>query len=128
MAELSFNRLMDGGTFKLDDTTKSTIAGDLSKLIGAAVTIVGNKEAGYGTADKPLLGIVQTAQYTDQGSDEIVITVLWNGTFENVKASGVTAGDGVTVDGAGGLQKATSGAVKATVLSFETDKAIILMK
>lgn len=125
MADLSFNRLMDSGTFMLDSSTKSTIAGDLTKLLGAAVTITGNKEVGFGTADKPLEGIVTTASFAEQGSEEIVVTVEWTGTFENVKASGVVAGDGVTVDGTGGLQKATSGLVRATVVSFDETVATI---
>lgn len=124
---LSFNRLMDSGTFYLNSTTASGLSGDLSKIVGKAVTFTGNNEVGYGAADKPLAGIVSKAEYEDNGSEKVVVTVEWKGTFENVAATGVVAGDGVTVDGSGGLQKATDGLVRGVCTAFNTSTATILM-
>ncbi len=127
MAELSFNRLMTDGTFVLDTTTVGKLKGDLSAVVGKAVTITGNCEVGYGTTGKPLEGIVLKAEYTDQGKTEVVVTVAWQGTFEDIPATGVVAGDQVTVDGAGGLAKLETGTGRASVIGFNTDKATIKM-
>ncbi len=127
MAELSFNRLMTDGTFVLDTTTVGKLKGDLSAVVGKAVTITGNGEVGYGTTGKPLEGIVLKAEYTDQGKTEVVVTVAWQGTFEDIPATGVVAGDQVTVDGAGGLAKLETGTGRASVIGFNTDKATIKM-
>lgn len=127
MAELSFNRLMTDGTFVLDTTTVGKLKGDLSAVVGKAVTITGNGEVGYGETGKPLEGIVLKAEYADQGKTEVVVTVAWQGTFEDIAATGVAAGDQVTVDGKGGLAKLETGTGRATVISFNTDKATIKM-
>ena len=124
---LSFNRLIDSGTFYLNTTTASGLSGDLSKIVGKAVTFTGNNEVGYGAADKPLAGIVSKAEYEDNGSTKIVVTVEWSGTFEGVSATGVAAGDGVTVNGTGGLQKASAGLVRGVCIAFNTSSATILM-
>lgn len=127
MAELSFNRLMTDGTFVLNTTTVGKLNGDLSAVVGKAVTITGNGEVGYGTTGKPLEGIVLKAEYADQGKTEVVVTVAWQGTFEDIPATGVVAGDQVTVDGAGGLAKLEAGTGRASVIGFNTDKATIKM-
>lgn len=124
---LSFNRLMDSGTFYLNGTTVTSLSGDLTKIVGKAVTFTGNNEVGYGTADKPLAGIVSKAEFEDNGSEKVVVTVEWKGTFENVAATGVVAGDGVTVDGSGGLQKATAGLIRGVCTAFDSSVATILM-
>lgn len=127
MAELSFNRLMTDGTFVLDTTTVGKLKGDLSAVVGKAVTITGNGEVGYGATGNPLEGIVLKAEYADQGKTEVVVTVAWQGTFEDIPATGVVAGDQVTVDGAGGLAKLEAGTGRASVIGFNTDKATIKM-
>lgn len=127
MADLSFKRLMTDGTFAVNTTQRDAWKDDLSKGVGTAVTITGDKEIGFGEADKPLLGIVTKVEFVDQGKEDMVATVAFTGTFEGIKASGVTAGDNVSVDGAGGLQKATAEG-KALVIAFDTDKATIIMK
>lgn len=127
MAELSFNRLMTDGTFVLNTTTVGKLNGDLSAVVGKAVTITGNGEVGYGTTGKPLEGIVLKAEYADQGKTEVVVTVAWQGTFEDITATGVAAGDQVTVNGSGGLAKLESGTGRASVISFSSGKATIKM-
>lgn len=127
MSNLGFKRLMNTPTYYLDSTTTTAIDGDLNALVGKAVTMVGNREVGYGTADKPLMGFIMTAAYEDQGSDKIVVAVESRGSFEGVTATGVVAGDGVTVDGSGGLQKAATGLVRGIVTCFEDSKADIFM-
>ena len=127
MAELSFNRLMTDGTFVLDTTTVGKLKGDLSAVVGKAVTITGNGEVGYGTTGKPLEGIVLKAEYADNGKTEVVVTVAWQGTFEEIDATGVVAGDQVTVNGSGGLAKLESGTGRASVINFASGKATIKM-
>lgn len=127
MADLSFKRLMTDGTFAVNSTQRDAWKDDLSKGVGTAVTITDNKEIGFGEAGKPLLGIVTKVEFADQGKEDMVATVAFTGTFEDIKATGVAAGDNVAVDGQGGLQKSeTEG--KALVIAFDTDKAIIIMK
>ena len=127
MSNLGFKRIMNSGTYYLDQTTTTAIDGDLNALVGKAVALVGNEEVGYGTADKPLLGFIMTADYEDQGSEKIVVTVESRGGFEGVAATGVVAGDGVTVNGSGGVQKATAGLARGIVIAFEDSKAKIFM-
>lgn len=127
MSNLSFKRIINSGTYYIDQTTTTAINGDLNALVGKAVTITGNQEVGYGTADQPILGIVMTAAYEDQGSEKIVVTVESRGGFEGIAASGITAGAGVTVNGTGGVQTAETGLVRAVAIAFDTDKATIFM-
>lgn len=127
MAEISFNRLMDSGTFYLDSTTATAVKSNIDSIIGKAVTFAGNNEVGYGAADKPLAGIVTKAEMEENGSEKVVVTVEWRGTFENIAATGLAAGDGVTVDGTGGLKKSTTGLIRGVCISFNSSTATILM-
>ena len=136
-AILSFNRLMQCGTFFFDATrllTKwsATAVKDLpdealDEIVGKAVTITDNETVGYGTAGGSLVGIVTKAEFDSNAKTKIVVTVDWTGTFEEVAtASALTAGDQVEVDGNGGLKKATASG-KAIVVSAGDTSATILM-
>ena len=79
------------------------------------------------TTDKTWLVFIMTADYVDRGSGKSVVTVESRGGFEGVAASGVVAGDGVTVNGSGGVQKASAGLARGIVIAFEDSKAKIFM-
>lgn len=133
MANLSFNRLMDGGTFLLDSTTVTAIKSDVNDILNKAVTITGNGTVGYGDSGDTIVGIVSKIEKEDNSSNNYVVTVEWTGTFENIPATGVVAGDKVNVNGAGGLAKEVatgstpSVGVRGIVVSFDTDHATILL-
>lgn len=134
---LSFNRLMEGGTFYFDETpilTKwsATAVKDLEdealdELVGKAVTVTSNETVGFGTAGSALVGIVTKAEFDSNAKSKIVVTVDWQGTFENVPtAAALAAGDEVEVNGNGSLQKAAAGG-RAIVVSAGDNTATILM-
>lgn len=134
---LSFNRLMEGGTFYFDETpilTKwsATAVKDLEdealdELVGKAVTVTSNETVGFGTAGSALVGIVTKAEFDSNAKSKIVVTVDWQGTFENVPtAAALAAGDEVEVNGNGSLQKAAAGG-HAIVVSAGDNTATILM-
>lgn len=134
---LSFNRLMEGGTFYFDETpilTKwsATAVKDLEdealdELVGKAVTVTSNETVGFGTAGSALVGIVTKAEFDSNAKSKIVVTVDWQGTFENVPtAADLAAGDEVEVNGNGSLQKAAAGG-RAIVVSAGDNTATILM-
>lgn len=105
MYDLSFVGLKDNGTFKVDATTKSAIQADPEQIIGKVVTIVGNGEAGYGSADDAPLGVVQMVEKFSTNSDDYVISVAWHKIFGDVKCVGSeNAGDFMACDGSGGLK------------------------
>lgn len=128
IGNLSFNRLMECGTFYLDATTSASLTTpeQMNTMVNKAVTITGNGEVGFGTTGKPVLGIVSKCEYEDNSKSKMVVTVNWDGTFEEIVATGVAAGDFVTVDGNGGLAKSTD-TTNTLIVAAETDTATIIM-
>lgn len=128
VGNLSFNRLMECGTFYLDATTKAKLTTDkaMDTMLNKVVTITGNGEVGFGATGKPVLGVVSKCEYEDNSKGKMVVTVNWQGTFENVPATGVAAGDFVTVDGKGGLAKSTD-TTNTLIVAAETSTATIIM-
>lgn len=127
MAFMSYEGLKDSGTFRLDSKTKTAIKADPKAILGKAVTFVANSAndgsplVGYGAADAFIAGIVTAIEQDETASEEFVVTVTRNSTFDNVPANTTTApveGGGVTCDGKGGVQKAT-GATNAVFLAFD---------
>lgn len=122
----SFEGLRDGGTFVVDDTTKSTIQDDPKQIIGKVVTVTGNGEAGYGSSGDAPLGFVEMVEKENVNSENLVVSVVWHQVREDIPASGVTAGDWVQCDGSGGVAK-SSEPTGARALAFDTDKAVVQM-
>lgn len=122
----SFEGLRDGGTFVVDETTKSAIEKNPADIIGKVVAVTGNGEAGYGSAGDAPLGFVEMVEKEVTNSDNLVISVVWHQVREEIPASGVAAGDWAACDGNGGVQKSTD-ATGVRVLAFEDDKAIVQM-
>lgn len=127
MAFMTYEGLKDSGTFRLDATTKSKIKANPNQIIGKVVTFVansandGNPVVGYGTADAIIAGVVTHIDTEETASEEFVVTVNRNSTFDNVPADTTTApveGQGVTCNGKGGVQKATD-ASNAVFLAFD---------
>lgn len=122
----SYEGLRDGGTFKVDATTKATIKSDPTQIKGKVVAVTGNGEAGYGNPGAAPLGFVEQVEKEVNNSDEYVISVVWHQVREDIPASGVTAGDWAACDGSGGVQKSED-ATGVRVLSFDDSKAIVQM-
>lgn len=129
VGNLSFNRLMECGTFYLDATTSASLTTpeQMNTMVNKAVTITGNGEVGFGTTGKPVLGIVSKCEYEDNSKSKIVVTVNWDGTFEEIVATGVAAGDFVTVDGNGGLAKSNS-TTTVQVIAFDNENELATIK
>lgn len=131
MAFMSYNGLKDGGTFKLDSTTKSTISADIKQIIGKPVAFTSttkDPEVGYGSSDKPIAGIVTAIEQMEVGSTDYVVTVEWNSTFEDVPndSDGTTAvaGGFVSVNGSGEVMASTTSS-NAICIAVDGAKAII---
>lgn len=103
--EYGYNGLRNGGTFKLNATTKSTIQADPKQIVGKVVAITGDYEVGYGSdADEPF-GVVEQIEKESTNSADYVVSVLWGQTFEDVKCAGTeNAGEFLACDGAGGVK------------------------
>lgn len=105
----SYEGLKDGGTFKVDATTKGTISANPQAMVGKVVTVTGNGEAGYGSAGKAPLGVVEQIEKEVTNSGDFVISVIWGRTFEGITCAGTeTAGDFLQCDGTGGVAKSTT--------------------
>ncbi len=131
MANLGFDRLMNSGTFILDSTTVGKLKGDLDSAVNKAVALVGNYTVGYGADANAIFGIISKVEYEDNTKKVVLATVQMNGTFENIDAqTTVTAGDGLAVDGNGGVKTASTGVINATVIGYDTEakKATIAVK
>lgn len=105
MYELSFNGLRNSGTFKVASATKSTIQSDPKQIIGKVVTITGNQEVGYGSADDEPFGVVEQVEYVSTNDDDYLVAVAWGQTFEDIKCAGTeNAGEFLACDGTGGVK------------------------
>lgn len=105
MYELSFNGLRNSGTFKVASATKGTIQSDPKQIIGKVVTITGNQEVGYGSADDEPFGVVEQVEYVSTNDDDYLVAVAWGQTFEDIKCAGTeNAGEFLACDGTGGVK------------------------
>lgn len=103
--ELGFAGVRNSGTFYLNETTKGTVAADPKQIIGKVVTITGDSEAGYGSADDEPLGVVEQIEYVSTSDHDFVITVSWGQCFEDVPCAGTeNAGEFLACDGTGGVK------------------------
>lgn len=103
--ELSFNGLRNSGTFKVASATKSTIQSDPKQIIGKVVTITGNQEVGYGSADDEPFGVVEQVEYVSTNDNDYLVAVAWGQTFEDIKCAGTeNAGEFLACDGTGGVK------------------------
>lgn len=105
MYELSFNGLRNSGTFKVASATKTAIQSDPKQIIGKVVTITGNQEVGYGSADDEPFGVVEQVEYVSTNDDDYLVAVAWGQTFEDIKCAGTeNAGEFLACDGTGGVK------------------------
>ena len=105
MYELSFNGLRNSGTFHVAAATKSTIQSDPKQIIGKVVTITGNGEVGYGSADDEPFGVVEQVEFVSTNDDDYVVTVAWGQTFEDIKCAGTeNAGEFLACNGTVGVK------------------------
>ena len=112
-AFMNYDGLKDSGTFKLDNTTKNSIASNPKNILGKVVAFVagttndGNPLVGYGTANDAIAGVVTAWDYEETGSQDIIVTVSWNSTFDNIATAATTTtavvGAGIAVNGSGGV-------------------------
>ena len=119
-----YEGLRDGGTFKLNSTTKTAIEKDPAQIVGKVVTLTSNGEVGYGEAEKAPLGFVEQVEKESTNSEDYVVSVVWHVIHEDVPASGVTAGDWLQCDGSGGVTKSET-ATNAKAIAFDSDKAVV---
>lgn len=109
-----FDGLKNGGTFRLDTTTATTIKEDPSQIEGKVVTLTGNYTVGYGTSGDTILGVVEKVENEYGNSAQLCVSVLWQRTFEGIACAGSeTYGQPLAVDGSGGV--ALSGTSSAPV-------------
>lgn len=127
----SWAGLRDGGTFKVDATTKTAITGtgkNPTDIIGKVVTVTGNGEAGYGSDGGVPLGVVEMIEKESTNSEDYVISVVWGRTFEGIKCVGSeTAGDYLACDGTGGVKESTT-ATNCKALSVDSGSTTCVIK
>lgn len=105
MYELSFNGLRNSGTFKVASATKTAIQSDPKQIIGKVVTITGNQEVGYGSADDEPFGVVEQVEYVSTNDNDYLVAVAWGQTFEDIPCAGTeNAGEFLACDGTGGVK------------------------
>ena len=120
--EYGYNGLRNGGTFKVDSTTKSAISSDPKQIIGKVVALTGNYEVGYGSATEAPFGVVDQIEKEFTNSSDFCVTVLWGQTFEDIPCAGTeAAGDFLACDGSGGV--ATSETATGTIALGVDDSA-----
>jgi hypothetical protein len=103
-------------TFQADGSVSSVmLASGVAAVEGKAVTIVGNKIAGYGSAGDTLLGRIDTYE------NDHYMTVQTGGfsTMPGVSGSLPTAGDFLVVDGSGAVQASTGAVGPARAISVD---------
>lgn len=113
--DISFEGLVDSGTFLVDSTSAATLAA------GDFVALTGNGTCGFGSAGGAILGRVEVVEgYDTLSTDGKVATIKRGCSFEDVAMSATTTyrptsfGDLLAVDGAGKIQKLQNVAVDTT--------------
>ena len=112
--EYRYEPLREGGTFKLDATTKSAIAAKPTDILGKVVALTGTTEptVGYGTSGNPVFGVVTAVEKESRSSDDFVVTVEYSRCVEDVPATtndtAPVVGGGIAVNGAGSVIKAAA--------------------
>lgn len=102
--EYGYSGLRNGGTFKLNSTTKTSISTDPKQIIGKVVALTGDYEVGYGASGDAPFGVVVQIEDECSNSDDFVVSVLWGQTFEDIACAGTeTAGDYLSCNGTGGV-------------------------
>lgn len=110
MAEFyCYEGIRNGATFKVADDTKTALAGKITDIVGKVVTLTGNYEVGYGSADDVPLGFVEQVEYENTNSDTLVVSVVFNEAREDIACEGSeNAGDFLACDGKGGVKQSTT--------------------
>lgn len=104
-----YEGLRNGGTFLLDETTKTTIVTDPKQILGKVVALVDNYTVGYGSSADVPLGFVEQVELEKTGSEQFVVSVVWNQSREDVMCAGSeTAGSFLACDGKGGVVSSTT--------------------
>lgn len=104
-----YEGLRNGGTFLLDTTTKTTIADNPKQIEGKVVAITENYTVGYGSSGDIPLGFVEKVELEKSGSGQLVVSVVWNQSREDISCSGSeTAGSYLSCNGAGGVVASTA--------------------
>lgn len=95
-------------TFKVDSTTSTAVAADPKELVGKAIAMTGDYTVGYGTSGDAIMGFVEQVEIASTNDKTLLVSVRRFRMFEGVSCAGTeTAGDFLTVDGSGGVAKAT---------------------
>jgi len=107
-------------TVKADADVKALVtAGDADDVVGLAVTITGNDEAGLGAAGAPIFG------YIDKYEDDDCMSVRYRGfaEFNGVSGSLPTAGTDfvAVVDGNGAVMASTGATGKSQIVSVGSE-------
>lgn len=110
MAEFySYEGIRNGGTFLLDDTTKTTIAADPMQIVGKVVTLTSNYTVGYGSSGDAPLGFVEMVEKETGNNNALVVSVVFNQSREGITCAGSeVAGNYAACDGTGGIVKSTT--------------------
>lgn len=110
MAEFySYEGIRNGGTFLLDDTTKTEIAADPMQIVGKVVTLTSNYTVGYGSSGDAPLGFVEMVEKETGNNNALVVSVVFNQSREGVTCAGSeAAGNYAACDGTGGIVKSTT--------------------
>lgn len=104
----------------LDDSTYELVKNDFNLIINKAVAVTGNKTVGYGLSGAKLYGVIKAMEYNR------LVTVQIDGIDDKFKGSGIVAGDSISVDGSGGVTKAS--AVNETLVLDVSDDGTLAVK
>ncbi len=96
------------------------LASGFTGVEGKAVTITGNKQAGFGSAGNPLLGVINKYER------DHTMTVQYGGYAEMPGVSGTmpTAGNFLVVDGSGAVQASTGAVGPARAISVDSSASV----
>lgn len=108
MATLSYNGIINAGTFIVDATTAAAIGTNLGGEVNKAYAISDDGKVGYGSSGDAVFGIVQVVEKESTNSTTLLASLKLTGMVEAVATTTVAAnlpviGKKVLVDGAGAL-------------------------
>jgi hypothetical protein len=117
-------------TYKANDGLVSAVLNAMgwendgtSAVVGKAVTITGDEEAGFGNAGDPLLGKV--LQYESDGY--LSVQDAGYTEFDGVSGNLPTAGDYVVVDGNGAVMPSEGATGPAKAVSVDADNLKVMV-
>lgn len=123
-----YEGIRNSGTFPLDDETSEKIKGDVGQIRRKVVCMTDNGVVGYGKGGEDPWGFVIQVEPESANNPQIIVSVEWHTTHDNVPCSGAEKFNGYAAcDGNGGLRPSNT-PTSCRVQSVDTENKTLIAR